>query len=332
MKKPQFLLAILFPLFIISCGNDNNDKFIEASGTIESTNIIVSSRTAGDVQVMNFNEGNRVNAGDTIIIIDHELLDIQLRQAVAGKDATEAQLRLMLSGARKEDINQAAENLKQAEVNFKLAESDKARMQNLYNSSSINKKQYEDALARYDLMSAQYNAAQENFNKVKKIFRQEEIDQAKANLNKSIAGVDLLKKNIRDSYVISPINGFLVKTFVEKGETVTPMSSLFKVSDLDIVELVIYVSEEELGKVKLGQKAEVTIDTYKDKVYEGKVTYISPEAEFTPKNIQTKDERTKLVFAVKIKIPNKQYDLKDGMPADAKVILEAPSSSPKGGE
>ncbi len=164
-------------------------------------------------------------------------------------------------------------------------------------------------------------AAQDNYTKVKKIFRPEEIDQAKGNLNKSIAGVDLLKKNIRDSYVLSPINGFLVKTFIENGETVTPMSSLFKVSDLDVVELVIYVSEVELGLVKLGQKAEVTIDTYKDKVYDGKVTYISPEAEFTPKNIQTKDERTKLVFAVKIEIPNKDYDLKPGMPADANVIL-----------
>ncbi|HET55123.1 MAG TPA: HlyD family efflux transporter periplasmic adaptor subunit, partial [Ignavibacteria bacterium] len=164
--------------------------------------------------------------------------------------------------------------------------------------------------------------AHENYNKVKKIFRQEEIDQARANLNKAIAGVDLLKKNIRDSYVISPINGFLVKTFVERGESVTPMSSLFKVSDLDIVELVIYVSTLELGYVKLGQRAEVTIDTYKDKIYEGKVTYISPEAEFTPKNIQTKDERTKLVFAVKITIPNEDYDLKPGMPADASIITK----------
>jgi HlyD family secretion protein len=132
----------------------------------------------------------------------------------------------------------------------------------------------------------------------------------------------LLKKNIRDCYVVSPINGFLVKTFVERGESVTPMSSLFKVSDLDVVELVIYVSTEELGYVKLGQEADVTIDAFKDKVYKGKVTYISPEAEFTPKNIQTKDERTKLVFAVKITIPNKEYDLKSGMPADAVIKMQ----------
>ncbi|HMN22946.1 MAG TPA: efflux RND transporter periplasmic adaptor subunit [Ignavibacteriaceae bacterium] len=321
MKAILMFLSFTASLFLISCGSSDEKSFIEASGTIESTNIIVSSRTAGNIQTINFSEGAKVNAGDTILIIDHELLDIQLRQAIASKDVTEAQLKLMLIGARKEDISQAEQNFNQAKINYETAEKDKQRMQNLYDSHSITQKQYEDATSRYELMNAQYKAAQDNYNKVKKIFRPEEIDGAKANLNKTIAGVDLLKKNIRDSYVLSPINGFLVKTFIENGETVTPMSSLFKVSDLDVVELVIYVSEVELGLVKLGQKAEVTIDTYKDKVYEGKVIYISPEAEFTPKNIQTKDERTKLVFAVKIKIPNKDYDLKTGMPADAKIIL-----------
>lgn len=331
MKKFIIISSVLFLLLLTSCGNNNQQKLIEASGTIESTNVIVSSKTSGEILTFNFNEGVQVNAGDTILIIDHELLDIQLQQSMAAKDAAEAQMKLMLSGARKEDVNQAEQNLNQAKVNFETAERDKIRFKNLYDSRSITQKQYEDAIARYDLMNAQYISAQENYNKVKKIFRQEEIDQAKANLNKATAGVELLKKNIRDCYVISPIKGFIVKTFVERGESVSPMSSLFKVSDLDEVELVVYVSEEELGYVKLGQKADVTIDTYKDKSYEGKVTYISSEAEFTPKNIQTKEERTKLVFAVKITIPNKDYDLKSGMPADA-VIKIAPSNSPKGGE
>ena len=99
------------------------------------------------------------------------------------------------------------------------------------------------------------------------------------------------------------------------------MSSLFKVSDLSKIDLIIYVSEEELGKVKLGQKADITTDSYPDKMYEGKVIYISPEAEFTPKNIQTKDERTKLVFAVKIRTNNPDFQLKSGMPADAVIHL-----------
>ena len=99
------------------------------------------------------------------------------------------------------------------------------------------------------------------------------------------------------------------------------MYSLFQVADLSSVEIVIYIRETELGEVKLGQKAEISIDTYPDKVYSGKVIYISPEAEFTPKNIQTKEERTKLVFAIKIKIENPNFELKDGMPADAEIIL-----------
>jgi len=322
MNKIIISSAFLLLLFLTSCGSNNSLKSIEASGTIESTNLVVSSRTSGNILKINFNEGDKVNASDTIIVIDHEMLDLQLQQAIAGKDAAEAQLNLMLRGARQEEIIQAEQNLNQAKVNFETAERDKIRMENLYKSRSVTQKQYEDAVSKYELMNAQYTAAQENFNKVKKIFRQEEIDQARANFNKAIAGVELLNKNIRDSYVISPIGGFLVKSFVEIGESVSPMSSLFKVSDLEVVELIIYVSTEELGYVKLGQEAEVTIDSYKDKVYEGKVTYISPEAEFTPKNIQTKDERTKLVFSVKITIPNNDYELKPGMPADAEIKLQ----------
>jgi HlyD family secretion protein len=99
------------------------------------------------------------------------------------------------------------------------------------------------------------------------------------------------------------------------------MSSLFKVSDLRAVDLIIYVSEEELGRVKLGQTADISVDAYPEKTYSGKVIYISPEAEFTPKNIETKDERTKLVFSVKLRINNPKYELKPGMPADANVHL-----------
>ena len=194
-------------------------------------------------------------------------------------------------------------------------------MQQLYTSNTITKKQFDDVQAKYELTQAQYNSVQENLKKMKNFARPEEIKQAQANLNRQKAVVDLLKKNISDSYVVSPITGFIVQKYVEKGETVSMLSSLFKVSELRTVKLVIYVSEENLGKVKLGQKADVSNDTYKNKNYKGTVIYISPEAEFTPKNIQTKDERTKLVYAVKIEINNPDFELKPGMPADAVIHL-----------
>jgi len=321
MKTIKITTLFIFLLLLAGCGNTDNNTFIEGTGTIESTNVIVSSRNAGEINSIFFAEGEHVNAGDTILIIDHEVLEYQLEQALAGEQIAQAQLDLMLKGARSEDINQAEEMMKQSEINFNTAKNDFERYKQLWESKSISKKQFEDMTARYDVTLAQYNSAKENYQKVMKFFRPEEIEQAKGNVKKAKASVDLLKKNIRDSYVTSPLTGFIVKKFIEVGETVTPMSSLFKVSNLSTVELVIYVSEVELGKIKLGQKAEVTIDTYPDRKYEGKVTYISPEAEFTPKNVQTKDERTKLVFAVKIEVDNKDFDLKAGMPADAIVHL-----------
>ena len=321
MKTIRNFLLVLLIISFISCGGNNSTSVIEASGTIESTNVIISSKTSGEILKLLHDEGEKVKTGDTILIIDHEALDYQLEQALANVQSADAQLSLMIKGARKEDIKQAEENLKQTETNLTLAKNDFDRFSNLLETKSITQKQYDEISARYQISVAQYNSAKENYEKIKKIFRPEEIEQARANLRKAKSSVDLLKKNVRDSYVQSPINGFIVKKFVEIGETVSPMSSLVKISDLEFVDLVIYVSELELGKIKLGQDADVTVDTYPEKVYKGKVTYISPEAEFTPKNIQTKDERTKLVFAVKIEIENQNFELKAGMPADASVKL-----------
>jgi len=322
MKTIKIIISLFLLLSIYGCGGENDGSKIEATGTIESTNVTISSKNAGEIKSILLDEGAKVNTGDTILIIDHEALGFQLQQASAAEQISEAQLKLMLKGARSEDIKQAEEMMKQTEINFNQAKNDFERYTKLFDSKSITRKQYEDMTARYKISLTQFSAAKENFEKVKKIFRPEEIEQARAGLKKAQASVGLLEKNIRDSYLISPMNGFVVKKFVEAGETVSPMSSLVKISNLSSVNLIIYISEVDLGKIKLGQKAEITIDTYPDKKYEGKVTFISPEAEFTPKNIQTKDERTKLVFAVKIEIPNKNFELKPGMPADASIITK----------
>ena len=321
MKKIFLIPAALILFALAGCNGSGDGTKIEESGTIEATNSVISSQVSGKVLTLLTDEGKLVSLNDTLLIIDHEQLDIQLEQAEAGMEMAKAQLDLLKNGARKEDIAQAKQVMNQAKINFDLAQSDKDRMQNLYNEKSITKKQYDDAMARFDVTKSQYESAKENYTKITHFARPEEIAQAKANYDKAVAVVDLVKKSIRDSFVTAPIKGYVVKKFVEKGEMVSPMTSLLKLSDLSSVDLVIYVSETDLGKVKLGQRAEVKVDTYKDKSFAGKVIYISPEAEFTPKNIQTKDERTKLVFAVKIEIPNPNYELKAGMPADATVYF-----------
>ena len=322
MKKINLIIILFFVMLIAGCGNNENTSYVEESGTIETTNIILSAQLGGQVTKTLNSEGDQVVKGDTLLIIDHEILSIKLKQAIAGANAAKAKLDLAVSGARSEDILLTKEQLNQAQLNYDLASSDFDRMKNLFAEQAITQKQYDDIEGRFNIAKSQLNSANENFKKIKNISRPEEITQIKASFQNSEANVELIKKQISDSHIIAPIDGFIVNRFVELGESVNYGSSLFKLSDLSLVELVVFINEENLGKVKLGQNVEITTDSYSEKVYDGKVIFISPEAEFTPKNIQTKDERTKLVFAVKIEVPNTEFELKAGMPADAKILLE----------
>jgi HlyD family secretion protein len=319
MKYFKGFLSFVFIILLSSCNNKKEENSFTASGTIESVNVTVSAKSSGQIRKLNFIEGANVKTGDLLVEIDHDLQDIQLRQAESGVDLAEAQLKLLLSGARREDIKQSEELVKQAKINLDLAKTDFDRTSSLLKDNAITQKQYDDAKGRYDLTVTQYNSTKENLSKVKSIIRPEEIEQARANLKHAVASVDLLKKYIEDCKIYAPVSGVVSKKFMEIGETVAPGASLLKISDLEIVNLVIYVPETDLAKIKLGQKADITIDAYKDKTYQGKIIFISPEAEFTPKNIQTNEERTKLVFAVKIEIANPQSELKPGLPADAKI-------------
>lgn len=317
----KFLLKILPLLLLLSCSNGNDNNFIEESGTIETKEVLISAKIGGTIIKRFFNEGDLVNAGDTLIILDTEALDIQLMQAEATEKAANAIYKQLINGARKEDIKASEEILNQAKANFVNADKDFIRMKNLYDSKAITKKQFDDAETRYTITKSQLKAAEESYTKIKNLARPEEIEQAKANLDKAIATVLAVKKNIKDCYIIAPIPGVISENFFELGELVVPSASLCKINNPKDVEIKIYVSETVLGKVKIGQKALITVDTFPNKSYEGKVIYISPNAEFTPKNIQTKEERTKLVYAVKIKVKNDNGELKNGMPADAKIIL-----------
>lgn len=316
------IAAVILILYIPGCSNGKDPNTLSASGTIESVNVTISSKSSGTVTKLNFNEGDRVKKGDLLVEISHDLLDIQLRQSEAGVELANAQLKLLRSGARREDIKQSEELVRQAKINLELALKDKTRAEELYRQDATTKKLYDDALGRYDLTLAQFNSAKENLAKVKTIVRPEEIEQAQANLKKAVSMVDMLKQNIEDCRIYAPVDGFVSRKFIEEGENAVIGGSLLRISNLETVNLVIYIPETDLAKVKLGGTADIKIDAFKDKNYTGKITFISPEAEFTPKNIQTPEERTKLVFAVKIEIPNPQFELKPGLPADATIKVQ----------
>jgi HlyD family secretion protein len=322
-KTAALILAVLAGA---ACAGKGPKDVISASGTIEAVEVNVAAKVGGQVLELAVEEGARVAPGDRLAGVDHAALDIQLRQAEAGVRLAESQLALLVKGARSEDIRQAEAALRQTEATLKVAEDDARRMRELFRTGSVTSKQTDDAEARLTVATAQHNAAVEALGKVRKLARPEEVQAAEARLDQARAAADLLAKSIADCTITAPAAGVVTHKVVEKGEFVTPGSTVVTLSELDSVYVMIYLTELEIGRVRLGDAADVGIDAFPGRAFPGRVTYISPEAEFTPKNVQTKEDRVKLVFGVKVEIENREGLLKPGLPADA-TIRVAPEKS-----
>ena len=301
--------AIAISALLISCSGASDGR-IESSGTIEGTDVNIGVEVSGRVLALHVDEGSRVSAGDTLLEVDDTEYQIQLRQALANLASFASAYRLAAAGSRSEDVIQA-------EAAFRTAETDFSRMKALLAEHSVTQKSYDDAYARYV-------GAEQTYKKLKSGLRPEEIEGARVRRDQAAAQADLLKKRVRDCRVLSPSGGIITLRGVEPGELVTPGMTVLRLTYLDRVKLMIYVNEADLGKVQIGQTARISIDAFeRGKSVEGKVIYISPVAEFTPKNVQTREERTRLVFGVRIEADNPEGTLKPGLPADAVIFTPA---------
>jgi HlyD family secretion protein len=206
----------------------------------------------------------------------------------------------------------------------KIAELDNAEYESMVNQSKASvlnaEAQYEKARKDYERFTLLYRdgvIASQQMDAAKSAY-----DAAAAQLQLSRASLRTADVKLKDTVIYAPLSGVVLRKNIEEGETVGTGTMVFTIGDLENPWVKVYVKEDRLGFVKLGQRAEVTIDTYPGKVYEGTVTYISSEAEFTPKNVQTKEERVKLVFGVKVSVKNVNNELKPGMPADVTIRVK----------
>lgn len=314
MKKYFILILSLFS----ACSNEN--KNLQFTGNVEAVEVLISAKVNGEIISIIVEEGDKISKGDTLAIIDKTEYELQYQQSVAAERAAEAQYLMLLRGSRKEDIIQGEENLKLAEANLLNAKEDYKRVENLFNTGSVSSKQLDDVRTKYEIAQAQYNSAYQFLQKLRTGAREEEITAAKARYEQASAQTKLLKKKISDCIITSPIDGFVTKRIVEKGELVNYGTPIVRISNLEEIYIMIYVPETKLPLIQLGNSAEVKVDAFPDKRFMGEIIYISPEAEFTPKNIQTKEERVKLVFGVKIKVQNYEHFLKSGIPADVTIV------------
>lgn len=274
----------------------------------------------------------------------------EINEAEAGVQKAKARLDGLLAGSRPQEIAAAEAAVEKAKADLEKLKVDYERQKELHQKDIISTREFEASKAAYEIARAKLQEDIEKLKLIREGPRKEEIDQARAALKEARERYNLIKKGPRKETIDqsgarlrktkealaqaetrlgyatlhSPLSGIVLSENIEPGEYVAPGTPVITVGDLEKVWLRAYINETDLGRVKVGQRVRVTTDTYPGKVYEGRLSFISSEAEFTPKNVQTKKERVKLVYRVKVDIQNPNMELKPGMPADADILLNQP--------
>jgi HlyD family secretion protein len=318
--------------YLLTRDNEEEETFIRVSGNIEATEVDVGFKVSGRIISRFFEEGDSVEKGKVLAKLDDEDLRDRLEVARATLMSAQARLSKLLAGSRPEEISQAEASLHQAQFDLGNKQTQYERMRGLYERGVIAKEAFDNAETGYKVAQAAVQAARENYQLVKEGPRKEDIEDARAQVGQARASAKLNETQLSYTTLYSPLSGVVLVKSGEIGEVVNPGTSILTVADVENVWLKTYISETDLGKVKWGQDVIVTTDVRPQKEYRGRISFISSQAEFTPKQIQTEKERVTLVYRIKVDISNKDRELKPGMPADGRILL-APSSfsSDKGG-
>ncbi len=327
-------LVLACVVAVAACGNGDDEGAARVSGHVEATEVQVASEVGGRLLELRVAEGDRVAQGDVIARLDTADAELQLARARADRQAADAQLRLLQAGARDEDVRQAQAQVEAADTEagaaqaeLRAAELDLERFESLLRANAGSVKQRDDARARAEVArervrgaSERGRAARENLARLRSGARPQELDAARARVAAVDAQIATLQKNIADAQVLSPVGGIVTLKLADQGELIPPGTPLVVVTDLDHAWANLFVPEPLIPRVRIGQAATIHTDAGGPGI-PGKVTFISPKAEFTPRNVQTADERSKLVYRIKVSVDNSEGVLKQGMPVDAELPL-----------
>jgi len=297
------------------------ENVLRLSGNIEAHESLVSFKVTGRIIDLPVEEGMTLKSGDTVARLDND----DYRQQVAVDDATarlrSRQLALALAGSRTQDVEAAKLAMLDAQADLEQKKKDYARYQALYEKDEIAGQTRDLAATNVTRAQAAYDRQQQIYSELVEGTRKEEIAVDRANVHQATQVMDM--SHIRLGYTVlrAPFAGVVVVRQAELGEVVSPGTPVVTLADLDRLWVRVYVPETDLGKVHWGQAVDVRTDTYPDKTYHGRVSFVSSEAEFTPKSVQTEKERVTLVYRVKVDLENPNRELKPGMPADAVISV-----------
>jgi HlyD family secretion protein len=318
MKRVTLALALTSAVaaLVLGCGQSVDTTTIRASGHIEATEIRLAAKVGGRLLEAPLEEGDTVTAGELVAQLETVDAEHQLARARANVEAADAQLRLLLAGSRAEDLRRAEDQMAQAQAELDAARRDLDRLSGLVDRGSATEKSRDDAATRKEVAERAVAAARAQLDKLVAGPRRQEIEAARAQRASAQAMVAAVEQQITDATVLAPADGVVTTRIAEPGEILPPGATMAILTDLDRPWLTVWIDEPSLSRVKLGQSVTVRVDG-SDQSFDGTVSFISPVAEFTPKNVQTPDERAKLVFRVKVQLANPEGIFKPGMPADA---------------
>jgi HlyD family secretion protein len=328
MKKRKILIAAIVVIagitfyLIYNLRNPRDDGAMLLSGNVEITETNVGFEMPGRVIDIPVKEGSVVKEGDVLARLDGTALASVVAQNRAFLQESSARLSELKAGSRVQEIEQAKSNVIAQEAELKKVKQDYERADVLYTNGAISKAQFDAAKSTHDVRAATHRSALEALSLAQEGARKGDIKIGESRVEQSRAGLAVSEVRFRDTVIYAPIAGVVLRKNVEIGETVSQGIPVFTIGDLGNPWIKVYVKEDKIGLIKLGQKAQISVDSYKSKTYEGVVLYISSEAEFTPKTVQTPEERVKLVFGVKVGIKNENDELKPGMPADVRIALK----------
>jgi HlyD family secretion protein len=330
------LSSLVASLSVLSaCAEEAPADRLRVSGHAEATETRIAPDAGGRVLTLTVKEGDRVDAGQVLLTLDTRDADLAIARARAEQAGAEAQLRLVQAGARDEDLRQAQSQVAtaRAEVSairaeLEAAEQDLARFESLLSTNSGSRKQRDDAATRRDVArervrsaDSRVQTAEETYARLRAGARQEEVDAARARVDVAAAQIATLEKTRAGATLRSPVSGVVTEKLIEVGEVIAPRAPALVIVDLDRAWADVFVPEPAVPRITIGQPATVFTDAGGAGLA-GTVAYISPKAEFTPRNVQTAEERSKLVYRIRINVDNRDGVLKQGMPVEAEIPFD----------
>lgn len=294
---------------------------LRLSGNIEAHQSIVSFKVSGRVIDLPVEEGQEVKQGQLLARLDDEDYRREVQAAEANLHVLEAQLRKFEAGSRPQEIRAAEKAVEEARADLENKRLEYERMEGLWKEGVMSRQVRDAAEAAYKVAQARLAQLTEQYRLAEEGFRREDIEMARAQVRQAGENLGLARTRLSYTVLRAPVSGVIVVRNTELGEVMAPGTPVVNLAQLEQVWLRAYIPETELGRLRWGQEVTVTTDTYPGKKYVGKISFISPQAEFTPKSVQTFKERVTLVYRIKVDISNPHHELKPGMPADAVIAL-----------